>query len=159
MSSKMKMQSALDYMASKLKLESLKLNEKDECYLTFDGEFHVRVTYDDAKDEVSLSSEVGIVEKNSVEAYKKILSENFFWVGTAGSSLLLEDTPSGDLLVLRERVPMSMLDDERFYFRMEDFVNGIEYWHNEFSKLPVGTEAADTSSAPASGPSPFMMGA
>lgn len=158
MSSRMKIESALDFIASRLKLESLKLNEKSECYLTFDGEFHVRVTYDDSKDEVVLSSEIGTIDKGSVEAYKKVLSENFFWVGTAGATVLLEATPSGDIFVIRERVPMSMLDDERFYARMEDFVNGIEYWHGEYPKLPKGTES-DNNSFVSSGPSPMMIGA
>lgn len=137
MSSRSKMELALDNLASRLQLDSLPLNDRDECYLMFDQQFHVRCSFIDDKDECVLYSIVGRVQKGAVEAYTKILSDNFFWVGTAGSKLLLEPLDEeDDELVLCEHIPMSMFDEERLYERMEDFVNAVEYWTSEYPKLP-----------------------
>ncbi|MDR3143969.1 MAG: type III secretion system chaperone [Puniceicoccales bacterium] len=147
--SKTKVDDALSNLASRLRLESLKLNEKNETYLLFDQKFHVTCIFDPSKDEFILTSVVGELEKNSVEAYKKLLIDNFFWAGTAGSRLLLlpgeEDEP--DTIVIREIVPIAMFDEERLYERMEDFVNAVEYWTTEYPKLPQGGSSQPLSGA------------
>ncbi|MDR2738121.1 MAG: type III secretion system chaperone [Puniceicoccales bacterium] len=131
---------ALSNLASRLKLESLGLNEKDETYLLFDQKFHVTCIFDEGKDEFILSSMIGELEKKSNDAYKKLLGDNFFWAGTAGSRLLLEPSAESepDIIVLKEIVPMAMFDEERLYERMEDFVNAVEYWTTEYPKLKQG---------------------
>jgi hypothetical protein len=141
------MENALDSLASRLHLDSLSLNDRNECYLMFDQKFHVRCAFLESSDECLLYSSVGKLEKNSLDAYTKILSDNFFWVGTAGAKLVLEPgAGKDDGLALIERVPLSMFDEERLYERMEDFVNAVEYWTSEYPKLQQG----GGSSAPAS---------
>ncbi|MDR0715697.1 MAG: type III secretion system chaperone [Puniceicoccales bacterium] len=148
MASKNKMKDALASLASRLRLDSLTLNDRNECYLMFDQKFHVRCAFLESEDECLLYSSVGKVEKKSTNAYEKILGDNFFWVGTAGAKLILEPgSGKEDNLVLIERVPMSMFDEERLYERMEDFVNAIEYWSTEYPKLQQGGR---TSSSPSS---------
>ncbi|MDR2436392.1 MAG: type III secretion system chaperone [Puniceicoccales bacterium] len=133
------MESALSNLASRLRLDSLSLNERNECYLMFDQKFHVRCAFLEGEDECLLYSSVGKLEKNSVGAYAKILGDNFFWVGTAGAKLILEPgIGKEDNLILAEYVPMSMFDEERLYERMEDFVNAVEYWSTEYPKLQQG---------------------
>ncbi|MDR2778898.1 MAG: type III secretion system chaperone [Puniceicoccales bacterium] len=138
--SKTKVEDALANLALRLKLESLKLNEKNETYLLFDQKFHVTCIFDANKDEFILTSSVGELEKFSVEAYKRLLGDNFFWAGTAGARLFLEPGEEGgpDTIVIREIVPIAMFDEERLYERMEDFVNAVEYWTTEYPKLPQG---------------------
>ncbi|MDR3274078.1 MAG: type III secretion system chaperone [Puniceicoccales bacterium] len=156
MASKNKMESALDSLASRLRLDSLTLNDRNECYLMFDQKFHVRCKFMENEDECLLYSSVGKLEKNSTSAYEKILGDNFFWVGTAGAKLLLEPGPGKeDVLILAERVPMSMFDEERLYERMEDFVNAVEYWSTEYPKLQQG---GGSSSPSVSTSSPGNMG-
>jgi hypothetical protein len=153
MASRNKIESARSNLASRLRLDSLSLNDRNECYLMFDQKFHVRCVFLENEDECLLYSAVGKLEKNSVDAYTKILGDNFFWVGTAGAKLLLEpSTEKEDTLVLAEHVPMSMFDEERLYERMEDFVNAVEYWSMEYPKLQQGggTSAASASSSSAS---------
>ncbi|MDR1595903.1 MAG: type III secretion system chaperone [Puniceicoccales bacterium] len=138
--SRTKVDDALSNLASRLKLESLKLNEKNETYLLFDQKFHVTCVFDETKDEFVLTSFVGELERNSPDAYKKLLGDNFFWAGTAGSRLFLdpgaEDSP--DTIIIKEIVPIAMFDEERLYERMEDFVNAVEYWTTEYPKLKQG---------------------
>jgi hypothetical protein len=138
--SKTKVEDALANLALRLKLESLKLNEKNETYLLFDQKFHVTCIFNPDKDEFILTSIVGELEKFSLEAYKKILGDNFFWAGTAGARLFLEpgEGDSPDTIILREIVPLAMFDEERLYERMEDFVNAVEYWSTEYPKLQQG---------------------
>ncbi|MDR1414015.1 MAG: type III secretion system chaperone [Puniceicoccales bacterium] len=138
--SKTKVDDALTNLASRLKLESLKLNERNETYLLFDQKFHVTCMFDEAKDEFILTSIVGDLEKNSLDAYKKLLEDNFFWAGTAGSRLSIHPAEESDpdAIVLKEIVPMAMFDEERLYERMEDFVNAVEYWTSEHPKLQQG---------------------
>ncbi len=139
MSSRAKMERAIDNLASRLHLDSLVLNDRDECYLMFDQQFHVRCAFLEDKDECLLYSSIGKLAKNSPDAYTKILSDNFFWVGTAGSKLFLEPgAGDDDNLAICEHIPMSMFDEERLYERMEDFVNAIEYWTTEYPKLQQG---------------------
>lgn len=158
-SSKLKVEDALSNLASRLKLDSLTLNEKNEAYLLFDQQFHVTCILDEEKDEFILRSIIGDVEKNSVAAYTKILGDNFFWAGTAGSRLYLDpargDAP--DTLIIKEIVPMAMFDEERLYERMEDFVNAVEYWTSEYPKLQQGGGSAPVASSTES--SGFMMSA
>ncbi|MDR1433441.1 MAG: type III secretion system chaperone [Puniceicoccales bacterium] len=139
-SSKTKVEDALSNLALRLKLESLKLNDRDETYLLFDQKFHVTCVFDEEKDEFILTSIVGDLAKNSIEAYKKLLNDNFFWAGTAGSRLFL-DPGSGDepdTITIKETIPVAMFDEERLYERMEDFVNAVEYWSTEYPKLSQG---------------------
>ncbi|MDR1890603.1 MAG: type III secretion system chaperone [Puniceicoccales bacterium] len=138
--SKTKIEDALANLALRLKLESLKLNEKNEAYLLFDQKFHVTCIFDSNKDEFILTSTVGGLEKLSTAAYKKLLGDNFFWAGTAGARLFLEpgEGDAQDTIILREIVPMAMFDEERLYERMEDFVNAVEYWTTEYPKLQQG---------------------
>jgi hypothetical protein len=127
--------------------------------LLFDQKFHVTCIFDESKDEFILTSIVGELAKNSVDAYKKLLSDNFFWAGTAGSRLYLE-AGSGqdpDLIVIREIVPIAMFDEERLYERMEDFVNAVEYWTTEYPKLSQGSGSVTATSG--SGDSFPMMSA
>jgi hypothetical protein len=139
MASKNKMESALENLASRLKLGSLNLNDRDECYLMFDQKFHVRCAFLESEDECLLYSSVGKLEKNSADAYAKILGDNFFWVGTAGAKLFLEPgSGNSDNLAIAEHIPMSMFDGERLYERIEDFVNAVEYWSTEYPKLQQG---------------------
>ncbi|MDE6431916.1 MAG: type III secretion system chaperone [Opitutales bacterium] len=146
-SSRLKMEAALNNLASRLHLDSLTLNDRNECYLMFDQQFHVRCSFKEDTDECVLYSSVGRVRKGSVDAYTKILSDNFFWVGTAGSKLLLEPLEGDeDNLALCEHVPMSMFDEERLYERMEDFVNAVEYWTTEYPKLQQGGASSSPSS-------------
>lgn len=147
--SKATVEDALSNLASRLKLDSLTLNESNETYLLFDQKFHVTCTFDEAKDEFILSTMIGEVERGSVEAYKKILGDNFFWAGTAGSRLYLAPTGDDkpDMLTLKEIVPMAMFDAERLYERMEDFVNAVEYWTGEYPKLPQGGSSSFSSSS------------
>jgi hypothetical protein len=142
--SRTKIDDALNNLASRLKLESLKLNEKNETYLLFDQKFHVTCIFDEAKDEFVLTSIVGELAKNSTDAYRKLLSDNFFWAGTAGSRLFLEPSSGQDpdLIIIREIVPVAMFDEERLYERMEDFVNAVEYWTAEYPKLQQGGGAS-----------------
>jgi hypothetical protein len=152
MASRNKIESALSNLASRLRLDSLSLNDRNECYLMFDQKFHVRCAFLESEDECLLYSSVGKLEKNSPDAYAKILGDNFFWVGTAGAKLLLEPgTGDEDTLVLAEHVPMSMFDEERLYERMEDFVNAVEYWSTEYPKLQQGGGTSSSSSASSSG--------
>jgi hypothetical protein len=138
--SRTKVDDALSNLASRLRLESLKLNEKDETYLLFDQKFHVTCIFDSEKDEFILTSIVGELAKNSVEAYRKLLTDNFFWAGTAGSRLLISPGGEGepDMIIIKEIVPIAMFDEERLYERMEDFVNAVEYWTTEYPKLQQG---------------------
>jgi hypothetical protein len=148
--SRTKVDDALSNLASRLKLESLKLNEKGETYLLFDQKFHVTCIFNEEKDEFILTSMIGELEKNSFDAYKKILGDNFFWAGTAGSRLFLEPGAGSDpdIIVIREIIPIAMFDEERLYERMEDFVNAVEYWTTEYPKLKQG--GGSTTSAAAS---------
>jgi hypothetical protein len=117
----------------------------------FDQKFHVRCAFLESEDECLLYSSVGKLEKNSVDAYTKILGDNFFWVGTAGAKLILEPgAGKEDNLVLAEYVPMSMFDEERLYERMEDFVNAVEYWSTEYPKLRQGGGASAPSASASS---------
>jgi hypothetical protein len=149
--SRTKVDDALSNLASRLKLESLKLNEKNETYLLFDQKFHVTCTFDEVKDEFILTSIVGDLAKNSVDAYKKILEDNFFWAGTAGSRLFLQpaDDSDPDTIVIKEIVPIAMFDEERLYERMEDFVNAVEYWTSEYPKLQQGAGSKGTTTTTA----------
>lgn len=147
MSSRSKMELALDNLASRLHLDSLALNDRNECYLMFDRQFHVRCSFVEDKDECLLYSSIGKLAKNSVDAYTKVLSDNFFWVGTAGAKLFLEPgSGDEDNLAICEHVPMSMFDEERLYERMEDFVNAVEYWTTEYPKLQQGGGSSNSSS-------------
>ncbi len=149
MSNKSKMELALSNLASRLHLDSLVLNDRNECYLMFDQQFHVRCAFLEDKDECLLYSSIGRVKKNSLDAYTKILSDNFFWVGTAGAKLFLEPLEGDeDNLAICEHVPMSMFDEERLYERMEDFVNAIEYWTTEYPKLQQGGSSTVSHAAP-----------
>lgn len=138
--SKTKIEDALANLALRLKLESLKLNEKSETYLLFDQKFHVTCIFDADKDEFMLTSVVGELEKFSLDAYKKLLGDSFFWAGTAGARLFLDpgEGDSPDTIILKEIVPLAMFDEERLYERMEDFVNAVEYWSTEHPKLQQG---------------------
>jgi hypothetical protein len=138
--SRTKVEDALGNLASRLTLESLKLNERNETYLLFDQKFHVTCIFDEDRDEFILTSIVGELARNSVDAYKKMLGDNFFWAGTAGSRLYLDPGEEGepDTIVIREIVPLAMFDEERLYERMEDFVNAVEYWTGEYPKLQQG---------------------
>ena len=163
-SGKGKVEEALANLASRLKLDSLELNDRNEAYLLFDQKFHTTCIFDEEKDEFCLYSVVGTLEKGSGAAYKKLLEDNFFWVGTAGSKLILEpgsgDEP--DTIALEEVVPLAMFDEERLYERMEDFVNAVEYWTGEYPKLQQGGGSVATSTSAAgaaSGPDFPMMAA
>lgn len=137
MSSRSVMQHSLDYLSKKLHLASLPLNERDECYLKFDDEFHVKCSFNEKKDECVLYSIIGRVPKYSLNAYTEILAQNFFWIGTAGSTLCLEpiDDEFDDDLILCQHIPMSIIDDQHLYNCVEDFVNAVEYWTSEYLKL------------------------
>jgi hypothetical protein len=148
MASRNKMDGALDNLASRLRLGSLSLNDRDECYLMFDQKFHVRCAFLENEDECLLYSSIGKLERNSTDAYSKILGDNFFWVGTAGARLFLEPVSDNeDNLAIAEHVPMSMFDEERLYERIEDFVNAVEYWSTEYPKLQQGGGTSGVSNA------------
>jgi hypothetical protein len=91
------------------------------------------------------------IGKNSLGTYEKIFGDNFFWVGTAGTKLLLGPGPGKkDVLVLAECIPMCMFDEERLYERMEDLVNAVESWNTQYPKLQQeggSSSSASTSSS------------
>jgi hypothetical protein len=70
-------------LALRLKLESLKLNEKNETYLPFDQKFDVTSIFDEQRYEFILGCIVDKLEKFFVERYKKLLGDYFFWTGTS----------------------------------------------------------------------------
>lgn len=78
MSNRVVMQHALDSLSKRIGLDSLKLNDKDECYLKFDGKYHVKCSFIEKADECILYSIVGRVSKYHLNAYTKILADNFF---------------------------------------------------------------------------------
>ena len=148
MSNRVVMQHALNSLSKRVGLDSLELNDKDECYLVFDDKYHVRCSYIEKADECILYSIVGRVSKYHLNAYTKILADNFFWVGTAGSTLALEELDDeDDELVLKEHIPMPVLDDQILYERVEDFVNAVEYWTTEYPKLETEEEVETVKSS------------
>lgn len=153
MNSRTKVEDALNNLATRIKLESLKLNEQNETYLLFDQKFHVTCVFNESNDEFVLTSMVGELKKNSVDAYKKLLSDNFFWSGTAGSRLFIEPgaDEGSDSIVIKETIPLAMFDEERLYERVEDFVNAIEYWTTEYPKLKQGSGTRSSQASEAVG--------
>jgi hypothetical protein len=115
----------------KIGIADLAPDEAGYCCLAFD-EVVVNLEFNEASDQLFLSSHVGDLPDDGREAlYEQLLEANYFFRGTNGAVLSV-DTPSKQVVLLHQ-TPTVTLDGGSFETLIENFVNVAERWVGQLS--------------------------
>lgn len=139
----MNISDAITELGRLLGQQDLTLSDAGTCRLTFDGRLPVDIEALPDGRTLHLSSVVSVLDLESEQSLRALLSANRLGTGTGGASFSL--SPDAEIL-LEHRLDMEQFDLTAFANAMETFVNYVDGWED---RLSSGELTATTSAATA----------
>ena len=97
------------------------------CMLAFDDDIIVNIAHEKANQRILLFAYIGSVDA-AVTPYKTLLKANFYWRGTGGATLSL-DQDDGAICLTKPFSPQE-LSPTQLTTELEKFISNIEKWRD-----------------------------
>lgn len=125
-----------------LQLPELKLDDiTHSCVLLFDEDIVLNIEYDEAGAQLIQSAYLDELGDDEPERLlRELMVANLYWHRTDGATLGLEEVTRG--IILADRRPIALLDDNGFEKWVEGFVNQTERWKKRIPEIKAGIEEA-----------------
>ena len=108
-------------------IEGLVFDQFGCCMLAFDDDIIVNIAHEKANQRILLFAYVGSVDA-SADPYKTLLKANFYWRGTGGATLSLDQDDGA--ICLTKPFRAQELNPTKLTTELENFVSNIEKWRD-----------------------------
>ena len=139
-------QKLFDEVSEHTGMPEIDLSEDDSAALPFGDGMLLHIHYRPEIPEVDFIVPIGSVpEKKKAAVYERLLSANFYWVGTHGATLSYQ----GDLdeVIIQFREDTAHLDAVRLQRVMEGFLSVAIEWKEKLAKMIESADEEDDSRA------------
>lgn len=127
-------QKLFDEVSERTGMPRVDLSAEDSTALPFGDEMLLHIHYRAEIPEIDFTVPLGIVpRKRKAAVYERLLSANFYWVGTQGATLSYQE--SLDEVILQFREETANLTAERLQRVMEGFLSVAMKWKERLAKL------------------------
>ena len=132
-------QKLFDELSSRTGMPRIDLSEDNSAILPFGEEMLLYVHYRAEIPEVDFTVPIGSVPKRKkASVYERLLSANFYWVGTHGATLSYQEDL--DEVIIQFREDTTNLGVERLQSVMEGFLSVAMEWKGKLSKIIDGAD-------------------
>ena len=137
-------QKLFDEVSARTGMPKVDLAEDNSAALPFGDEMLLHIHYRAEIPEVDFTVPLGSVPRAKKAAvYERLLSANFYWVGTQGATLSYQDNL--DEVILQFREDTANLTVERLQHVMEGFLTVAISWKERLAKLIEDADDEDGS--------------
>ena len=137
-------QKLFDEVSASTGMPKIDLSEDNSAALPFGEGMLLHVHYRAEIPEVDFTVPIGSVPKRKKAAvYERLLSANFYWVGTHGATLSYQEDL--DEVIIQFREDTANLTAERLQSVMEGFLSVAIEWKDKLAKLIEGANEEDDS--------------
>jgi hypothetical protein len=137
-------QKMFDEISARTGMPRIDLSEDDSAALPFGEEMLLHIHYRGEIPEVDFTVPLGSVpRKKKAAVYERLLSANFYWVGTQGATLSYQDNL--DEVIIQFREGTANLTVERLQHVMEGFLAVAMKWKERLAKLIENADEEDES--------------
>jgi hypothetical protein len=127
-------QKMFDEVSARTGMPRIELAEDDSAALPFGEGMLLHVHYRAEIPEVDFTVPIGSVPKGKKAAvYERLLSANFYWVGTYGATLSYQEDL--DEVIIQFREDTARLSAERLQSVMEGFLSVAIKWKGKLAKM------------------------
>lgn len=141
---KKEVQRLFDEVSERTGMPRVDLTEDDSAALPFGEDMLLHIHYRAEIPEVDFTVPLGSVPKSKKAAvYERLLSANFYWVGTQGATLSYQDNL--DEVILQFREDAVNLTAERLQRVLEGFLTVAIGWKERLAKLIENSDEEDES--------------
>lgn len=131
--------SILHNVGQRIHLEDLELDEDNFCSIGFDDDLIVTISYEERSNMLLIFGQLGKISPELEEdIYPKLLKANYFWQGTSGATLGVDDQTHEVILSYRLNVPN--LTSDQLYQLLEEFVNLVDLWKKNLGLYQKGIQ-------------------
>lgn len=135
-------QRLFDEVSERTGMPRVDLSEDDSAALPFGEDMLLHIHYRAEIPEVDFTVPLGSVPKRKKAAvYERLLSANFYWVGTQGATLSYQDNL--DEVILQFREDAVNLTAERLQRVLEGFLTVAIGWKERLAKLIENADEED----------------
>lgn len=139
---KKEVQRLFDEVSERTGMPRVDLSENDSAALPFGEDMLLHIHYRAEIPEVDFTVPLGSVPKRKKAAvYERLLSANFYWVGTQGATLSYQDNL--DEVILQFREDAVNLTAERLQRVLEGFLTVAIGWKERLAKLIENADEED----------------
>ena len=137
-------QKLFDELSSRTGMPRIDLSEDNSAILPFGEEMLLYVHYRAEIPEVDFTVPIGSVPKRKkASVYERLLSANFYWVGTHGATLSYQEDL--DEVIIQFREETANLTVERLQSVMEGFLSVAMEWKEKLAKIIEGADEEEES--------------
>ncbi|MBQ4385768.1 MAG: type III secretion system chaperone [Kiritimatiellae bacterium] len=141
---KKEVQRLFDEVSERTGMPRVDLSEDDSAALPFGEDMLLHIHYRAEIPEVDFTVPLGSVpNRKKAAVYERLLSANFYWVGTQGATLSYQDNL--DEVILQFREDTINLTAERLQRVLEGFLSVAISWKERLAKLIENADEEDES--------------
>lgn len=126
-------------------IEGLAFDEFGCCMLVFDDDIIVNIAHEKANQRILFFAYIGSVDA-AVTPYKTLLKANFYWRGTGGATLSLDQDDGA--ICLTKPFGVNALSPPDLTTELEKFISNIEKWRDWLKEGLDSQEAAPQDKEP-----------
>ena len=143
-SNKELVQKLFDELSSRTGMPRIDFSEDNSAALPFGEGMLLHVHYRAEIPEVDFTVPIGSVPKRKkASVYERLLSANFYWVGTHGATLSYQEDLEEVIIQFREET--ANLTVERLQSVMEGFLSVAMEWKEKLAKIIEGADEEEES--------------
>ena len=132
-------QKLFDELSSRTGMPRIDLSEDNSAILPFGEGMLLHVHYRAEIPEVDFTAPIGSVpQRKKASVYERLLSANFYWVGTHGATLSYQEDL--DEVIIQFREDTTNLGVERLQSVMEGFLSVAMEWKGRLAKIIDGAD-------------------
>ena len=132
-------QKLFDELSSRTGMPRIDLSEDNSAILPFGEVMLLHVHYRAEIPEVDFTAPIGSVpQRKKASVYERLLSANFYWVGTHGATLSYQEDL--DEVIIQFREDTTNLGVERLQSVMEGFLSVAMEWKGRLAKIIDGAD-------------------
>ena len=137
-------QKLFDEVSARTGIPRIDLSDNDSAALPFGEGMLLHVHYRGEVPEVDFTVPIGSVPKRKkASVYERLLSANFYWVGTQGATLSYQDDL--DEVIIQFREDTANLGVERLQSVLEGFLAVAMKWKEKLAKMIENAQEEDNS--------------
>ena len=137
-------QKLFDEVSARTGIPRIDLSDNDSAALPFGEGMLLHVHYRAEIPEVDFTVPIGTVPKRKkASVYERLLSANFYWVGTQGATLSYQDDL--DEVIIQFREDTANLSVERLQSVLEGFLSVAIKWKEKLAKMIENADEEDDS--------------
>ena len=135
-------QKMFDEVSARTGMPRIDLSDDNSAALPFGEGMLLHVQYRGEIPEVDFTVPIGSVpRRKKASVYERLLSANFYWVGTHGATLSYQEDL--DEVIIQFREDTANLSAERLQAVMEGFLSVAMKWKEKLAKIIEGAEEED----------------